>query len=77
MNEDNILVIEYFHKGEIPQKYVSLEEYVDILKSNKKLQEENEKLKSVVILASEACCYTEYEDACFLSKQVLKELENK
>lgn len=41
-----------------------------------KLEAENSKLKSIVMLASNASCYTEYEDACSLARQVLKELEN-
>lgn len=43
--------------------------------NNFKLQAENAKLKSIVMLAAEASCYTEYEDACGLAKQVLKELD--
>ena len=43
-----------------------------------KLKDDNTKLKAIVMLASEACCYTEYEDACSLARQTLKELdENK
>lgn len=42
-----------------------------------KLQAENAKLRAVVMLASEACCYTDYEDACSLASKVLKELEEK
>jgi hypothetical protein len=49
-----------------------------IYKDSEKLQAENAKLKAIVMLASEACCYTEYEDACSLARQTLKELdENK
>ena len=36
---------------------------------------ENAKLKAVVMLASNASCYTEYEDACSCARQVLKELD--
>jgi hypothetical protein len=44
---------------------------------NAKLQAENAKLKAIVMFASEASCYTEYEDACSLSRRVLKELEER
>ena len=35
---------------------------------------QNAKLKAIVMLASDASCYTEYEDACSLARQVLKEI---
>jgi len=40
-----------------------------------KLHKENAKLLEVVKIVSKASCYTEYEDACSLARQVLKELE--
>lgn len=40
-----------------------------------RLDAENNKLKSVVMLAARASCYTEYEDACSLSRKCVEELE--
>jgi len=41
------------------------------------LKAENIKLKPIVMLAAEASCYTEYEDACSAARRCLKELEDK
>lgn len=41
------------------------------------LKAENIKLKPIVVLAAEASCYTEYEDACSAARRCLKELEEK
>jgi hypothetical protein len=39
-----------------------------------RLEAENAKLRSITMLASEASCYTEYEDACSVARQCLREL---
>ena len=42
----------------------------------KKLLAENTKLMECVVLAANACCYTEYEEACSFAKKVLREIKN-
>lgn len=60
---------------EYKQKEIdSIDCYIERDEKIKKLQAENAKLKAIVMLASEASCYTEYEDACSQARQVLKEL---
>lgn len=40
-------------------------------------QREIDELKGIVMLAAEAGCYTEYEDACSFAKKTLKKLNEK